>query len=91
MLRTTIEQTITDLEWITFVNTLRGTHHHKSFTKGKYVKVNIRKDKFWDICANFVHMVEPILMELKTFNGKQPCMGKPQYVMKTLEEHILSL
>jgi hypothetical protein len=85
MLKPTIEQTITDLEWITFVNTLRGTHHHKSFTKAKYVQMSIRKDKFWDTCVNFVDMVEPILVTLKIFNGKQYIMGKAWLVMKTLE------
>jgi hypothetical protein len=85
MLRPTIEQTITDLEWTTFVNTLHGTHHHKSFTKAKYVQVSIRKDKFWDTYANFVHMVEPILVTLKTFNGKQFITGRAWLVMKTLE------
>jgi elongation factor P--beta-lysine ligase len=85
MLRPTIEQTITDLEWISFVNTLRGTHHHKSFTKAKYFQVSIRKDKFWDTCANFVQMVKLILFTSKTFNGKQFIMGKAWFVMKTLE------
>jgi len=91
MLRPTIEQTIIDLEWITFVNTLRGTHHHKSFTKAKYVQMSIRKDKFWDICANFMHMVEQIFVTLKTFNGKQLIMGREWLIIKTLEWHVLSL
>jgi hypothetical protein len=66
-------------------------HQHKSLTKVKYVRTNIRKDGFCNTCANFVHMVEPILMELKAFDGKQPCMGKVWFVMKKLEQHILSL
>jgi len=55
------------------------------------VQTNIRWDKFWDTCANFVHMVEPILVSLKAFDGKQPCMGKAWLIMKTLERHVLSL
>jgi hypothetical protein len=42
-------------------------------------------------CTNFVHMVEPVLMALKSFDGKQPYVGKVWFVMKTLEQHILSL
>jgi hypothetical protein len=49
------------------------------------VQANIRRDEFWDICANFVHMVELVLMSLKAFDGKQPCMGRAWLIMKTLE------
>jgi hypothetical protein len=35
--------------------------------------------------------VEPILVTLKTFNGKQFIMGRAWLVMKTLEWHVLSL
>jgi hypothetical protein len=42
--RLAIEQTIIDLEWTTFVNTFHGTHHHKYFTKARYVWANIKKD-----------------------------------------------
>jgi len=41
----------------TFVNTLHDTYHHKFFTKPKYFQINTRRDEFWDICANFQHMV----------------------------------
>jgi hypothetical protein len=30
-------------------------------------------------------MVEPILMALMAFDGKQACMGKAWFIMKTLE------
>jgi hypothetical protein len=32
-----------------------------------------------------VQMVELVLVALRAFDGKQPCMGKVQLVMKTLE------
>jgi hypothetical protein len=53
--------------------------------------VNIKRDEFWDICANFVHMVELVLMSLRAFDGKQPWMGRAWLFMKTLEWHVLSL
>jgi hypothetical protein len=86
-----LEQIIIDLEWSTFVNTLHRAHRHKSITKARFVQGNIRKDGFWDTCANFVHMVELVLVALKEFNGKQPCMGNAWLIMKTLERHVLSL
>jgi len=59
------------LDWKTFVNTLHGTYCHKLLTKAKVVWGNIQGDGFWDTCANFVHMVESILVALRAFNGKQ--------------------
>ncbi len=77
-----IEQIIINPKWTTFVNMLRNTHWQKSFTKARNVWTNIKKDWFWDICANFVHMVELVLIALKVFNGKQPIMGKAWFVLK---------
>ncbi len=50
---------------------------------------NVKKDEFWN--TNFVHMVEPILMSLKTFDSKQPCTGRAWFIVKSLEGHVLSL
>jgi hypothetical protein len=85
-----IEETITDFDWTTFVNVLHGNHSQKSLTKAKVVQTNIRRDKFWDTCANFIHMVEPVLMSLKAFDGKQPSIRRAWLIMKTLERHVLS-
>jgi hypothetical protein len=79
-----IEQAVINIKWKFFVNTLRNTHQHMSFTKVKYVQTNLRKDGFWDTFANFVHMVEPFLVASRAFDGKQPNMGKVWFVMKTL-------
>ncbi len=70
------QEPIINPKWTTFVNMLCNGHQHKSPTKVKYVRANIKKDGFCNTSANFVHMVEPIPMELKALNGKQPCMGK---------------
>jgi hypothetical protein len=62
--KTTIEKTIANPNRTTFVNTLHGTHCQKSLTKAKVVWAKIlKRDEFWDICANFVHMVESILYQ----------------------------
>jgi hypothetical protein len=90
-LKPTIEQTIVDLNWIIFVNLLHGNCCQKLLTKVRFVWANIRKEEFWDICANFVHMVELVLVSLRTFDGKYPCMGRAWLIMKTLEQHVLSL
>jgi len=75
-LKSNIEQTIMDMEWTIFVNTLCSIHHHKSFIKARYVWANIRKDKFLDTCANFVHMVELVLMALRAFDGQKTHHGE---------------
>jgi len=90
-LRPTIEQTIFDLDSTTFFNSLHGSHHQKSFTNAKAIWTNVKRYTFWDTYANFIHMVELILMSLRAFDGKQPCMGKAWLIMKTLEWHVLSL
>ncbi len=62
--KTTIEQTIVNPNKITFVNMLHGTQCQKSLTKAKVVWAKIlKRDEFWDTCANFVHMVESILYQ----------------------------
>jgi hypothetical protein len=80
-----IEQTIIDPDWTTFVNALHGNHCQKSLTKARAIQANVRTDEYWDTCANFIHMVEPILVSLKAFDDKQPCMGRVWLIMKTLE------
>jgi hypothetical protein len=86
-----IEQTITNFDLTTFVNILHGNHCQKSLTKARTIQANIRRDKFWDTCANFIHMVELVLVSLKAFDCKQHSMGKVWLIMKTLERHVLSL
>jgi hypothetical protein len=81
-LKHAIEQIVANLNWTTFVNSLCGKHHQKSLTKVKVIQTNIRKDEFWDTFANFAHMVEPVRMLLKAFDGKQPCMGRAWLIMK---------
>jgi hypothetical protein len=80
-----IEQIVADPNWTIFVNTLHDNHCQKSLTKAKVIRVNIKWDEFWDSCANFVHMVESILMSLWAFDGKQPWIGRAWLLMKTLE------
>jgi len=72
-LKSNIEQTIMDMEWTIFVNTLCSTYYHKSFIKPRYVWTNIRKDKVLYTCANFVHMVELVLVAL--FDGQKTHHG----------------
>jgi hypothetical protein len=90
-LKPAVEQTIVFFYWTTFVNSLCGNHHQKLFTKARVIRTNVRMNKLWDTCVNFVHMMEPVLMSLKAFDGKQPCMGKAWDFMKTMEQHVLSL
>jgi hypothetical protein len=86
-----IKQIVVDLDWTTFFNSLCGSHRPKLLTKVKVIRANIRRDEFWDTCVNFIHMVEPVLVSLRAFDDKQPCMGKAWFIMKTLERHVLSL
>jgi hypothetical protein len=73
------------------VNTLHATHCHKLPTKARVIRINIKIYGFWDTCANFVHIVELVLVALKAFDGKQPCMGTKWLFMKRLKWHVLAL
>jgi hypothetical protein len=75
-LKRAIEQIVVDPNWTIFVNTLLGTHHQKLFIKAKVIHANIKKKRLLGYCANFVHIMEPILVSLRPFDGKQPCMGR---------------
>jgi hypothetical protein len=66
----TIEQTITNPNWTTFVNALHGNHCQNSLTKARIIQANVRRNEHWDTCANFIHMVKLVLVSLKAFDGK---------------------
>jgi hypothetical protein len=78
--RPIIEQTIMDLKWKTFVNTLCGTHHQKNRHQGEICSSQHKEGLVLGHVCNFVDMVELVLMALKAFNGKQPFMGKAWFV-----------
>jgi hypothetical protein len=90
-LKLAIEQIVADHDWTIFINSLHGSHCQKSLTKVKTIWTNVKRDKFLDTCANFVHMLELVSMSLRAFDGKQPCMGTVWLMMKMLEWHVLSL
>ncbi len=89
-LRLAIEQNVVDPIWINFCQHIVW-HPSLEVPRRKLFKVTWGRTNFWDTCANFVHMVELILMLVRAFDGKQLYMGKTWFLMKTLEWHVLSL
>jgi hypothetical protein len=86
--RQAVEQTVVDPDWNDYVDRLtKPATRTKANTARRYV----RSDGFWGTCVNFVHMVEPVLVALREFDGKHPCMGKAWLVMKNVEKHVFSL
>jgi hypothetical protein len=83
-----VESTVHDPEWNEFRRTLQGNGPKR---KTDDVRRRVRKDEFWRRCLNFVHMVEPVLIALREFDGKRPAMGKAWIVMKKVEKHVLAL
>ncbi len=41
-----------------------------TISKEVEVQRNVQNDVFWDFCANFIHMVEAILVALRDNMGK---------------------
>jgi hypothetical protein len=83
-----VESTVHDPEWNEFRRTLQGNGPKR---KADGVRRRVRKDEFWRRCVNFVHMVEPVLIALREFDGKKPAMGKAWIVMKKVEKHVYAL
>jgi hypothetical protein len=59
--------------------------------RARIARNDIHSESFWLECDNFLHMVEPVIIALRVFDGKAPAMPKAWLVMKTLQEHVWSL
>ena len=87
-----LEQVVMAQPWYDFVdglfNQAEGVRHH---ARAGMVRAIIRDDSFWIRCGNFVHMVEPVLVALRTFDGDHPAMGKAWLTMNNLKDHVYKL
>lgn len=86
--REAVESTVHDAQWNEYTRKLTSTQKQE---KANSVRRSVRNDEFWRRCLNFVHIVEPVLIALREFDGKHPCMDKAWLVMKKVEKHVLSL
>ena len=64
---------------------------HRSHALACTVRSTVLDAEFWERCENFVHVVEPPLVTLKTFDGQTPAMGRAWLAMNNLEKHVYAL
>ena len=86
-----LQQMVIDPRWDEYVRTLRENKERKSTNKARAAKRLINDDRLWTSCSNFLHLIWPVLLALREFDGKKPCTDKAYKVMKNLEKQIIGL
>jgi hypothetical protein len=88
-----LKQTVTDVEWDTYVRTLSNTQRKLVRTQARELRRLILGDdsEFWQSCANYCTVMKAAVVALKEFDGKQPCMGNVYMIMRTLRHHVATL
>lgn len=85
-------QVVVHKKWEEYVNGLFNRQNGlRSHALACLVRNTILDETFWVRCENFVHIVEPALVTLKTFDGKTPAMGRAWLAMNNLRKHVFSL
>jgi hypothetical protein len=88
-----LKQTVTDVEWDTYVKTLSDTQRKPVRMRAREVRRLILGDdsEFWQSCANYCTIMKAVVATLKEFNGKQPYMGNVYMIMRALRHHVATL
>jgi hypothetical protein len=89
--RTTLEQSVMDPQWMGYVSKPRDSRTVKARTVSKKVKEYVLNEYFWERCTNFRGDVAPVMWALWDFDGKDPCMGTILHSFLNLEKHVVSL
>jgi hypothetical protein len=88
-----LKQTVTDVEWNTYIRTLSDTQRKPVWTQAWGLRRLILGDdsEFWQSCANYCTIMKAVVVALKELNGKQPCMGNVYMIMRALRHHVAAL
>jgi hypothetical protein len=89
--RTALEQSVVDPQWVGYVSKFRDSHTVRARTISKKVKEYVLNEHFWERCTNFREVVASVMWALWDFGGKGPCMGKILHIFYNLEKQVLSL
>jgi hypothetical protein len=88
-----LKQTVTDVEWNTYVRTLSDTQRKPVRMQVQELRRLILRDdfEFWQSCANYCIVMKVAVVVLKEFDVKQPCMGNVYMIMRALRHHVVAL
>ena len=85
-------QVVVHEKWEEYVNSLFNRQNGlRSHALACLVRNTILDDTFWVRCENFVHLVEPAIVTLRTFDGQTPAMGRAWLAMNNLRKHVFGL
>lgn len=89
MVKAALSQVVVHKKWKEYISTLFNCQSgHRSHALACTVRNTILDKQFWDRCENFVHVVEPALVTLKTYIGQTPAMGRAWLAMNNLKKHV---
>jgi hypothetical protein len=88
--RTALEQSVVDPQWIGYVPKLRDSRTKKARSISKKVKEYVLNEHFWERCTKFREVVAPVMWALRDFDGKDPYMEKILHIFRNLEKHVVS-
>lgn len=75
-----------------YISTLRNRQNgEQAATTARNVVRTIEDATFWQRCANYLHLTEPVLKALRVFDGKEPAMGRAWLAMHNLRDHVYKL
>jgi hypothetical protein len=88
-----LKQTVTVVEWDTYVRTLSDTQRKPIWKQARELRRLILGDDsvFWQSCANYCTVMKAVVAALKEFDRKQPCMGNVYMIMRALCHHVVAL
>jgi hypothetical protein len=88
-----LKQTVTNVEWDTYVKTLSDTQRKPVRTQARELRRLIlgEDSEFWQSCINYCTVMKAVVVALKEFDGKQPCMGNVYMIMRALCHHVAAL
>lgn len=85
-------QVVVHEKWEEYVSGLFNRQNgNRAHALACLVRATILDETFWMRCENFVHLVEPALVTLRTFDGHTPAMGRAWLAMNNLRKHVFGL
>jgi hypothetical protein len=91
-LKEALKQTMTDLEWNTYIRTLSDMQKKPVRTQAQEVRKLILSDdfEFWQSSTNYCIVMKAAVAMLMQFNGKQPCKDNVYIIMRALHHYVVA-
>ena len=85
-------QVVVHKRWEEYVYSLFNRQNGlRSHALACLVRNTILDETFWVRCENFVHLVEPAIVTLRTFDGQAPATERAWLAINNLRKHVFGL